>query len=1117
MQNFEVKSVKLEGNNLIEASAGTGKTYSVGILVLRLLIEKSFSVKEILMVTFTDAAVEELKARIRVFIYQAWQYSKDQNFKIEEAGIKEIIDERNDLKEVSILLNESILLIDEISIFTIHGFCTRTLKEFAFETNQNFDLKMMADQSEIHNAALNTVWRNNITTLPVEILNALLNADFSQLQLQKVVKTLLDGRVILDELIQDTSFKNILSTLTSVENAKNEADSDLKSYILDNETSILNTINTLNKGGRVYKLFNSTIQLAIDDLYLFSKEVLNSNQKDRFDESLLEGIETYFNEVNNYHQFIKTLSSTYYYHSALDIIQEISAIKSRRNVQSFNDLIENLHLAVTSANNERLVYGLQQKYKAVFIDEFQDTDKLQYEIFSTLFEQSDSVIFYIGDPKQSIYAFRKADLDTYKLARSKANCFTMNTNFRSNQWLLSEFNTFFSVPNPFNDEEINYQEVSCGKPKIGYLANEKGEQVAAFDFFDYQNKNDLNKFLVDQILKMLTNPFQIIEKGASRYVKASDIGILVRGNNEGRAIKLALGQKGIPAVVVDDSKIFQSDEVNYIIYILQAINDISANNINKALGTPLFLDYFEDIAKINHDAEIVQFELIKNIFVTKGVYAALHYLLDIYNLRNVLLQANHKRGNRVITNVLHIVELLHKEQSRLKLSLEEMIEWLSRARNGGVSADSNFEQRLESDENSVNIVTVHKSKGLAYNIVFVPYLDKSNEVNKDRILEFKNDNNYAFVLDNSDEKAKELYLKQADEEAKRLIYVALTRAVYYCAIYGKEKSKSPIAPFIQNWKNQKTLIKIDKDYESSSLKYVDLKEKPVKKSALIPARKEITKKWSVLSYSSIATHSERYIPVNIEEANKNELDNFVFNKMPRGANFGNFIHHILENINFSDATHWDKKIQYAGQKYLSWSSGIVATQETELKLYLKFFEQICNTEIQTPSGVFQLSQIVNKLSEMQFYFDYKKINLSSLKTVLTQHFELEQKLDIHLEGIMNGFIDLVFEHEGKYYILDWKTNYLGNNLEAYNQENLLNAMTINNYHLQYMVYTVALVRYLRTKLLDFNYDQHFGGVLYLFVRGVRTEQSTGVYFNRLTEHEYVLMEKLIANDLEIRS
>ena len=146
---------------------------------------------------------------------------------------------------------------------------------------------------------------------------------------------------------------------------------------------------------------------------------------------------------------------------------------------------------------------------------------------------------------------------------------------------------------------------------------------------------------------------------------------------------------------------------------------------------------------------------------------------------------------------------------------------------------------------------------------------------------------------------------------------------------------------------------------------------------------------------------------------------------------------------------------------------------------------------------------------MQFYFDYKKINLNNLKTVLKQEFELEQKLDIHIEGLMNGFIDLVFEQDGKFYILDWKTNYLGNNLNAYNQENLLNAMNINNYHLQYMIYTVALVRYLRQKIENFDYDTHFGGILYLFVRGVRINNTTGIYFNRLTENEYCIIEKVI--------
>ncbi len=1113
MQKFDVNTVQLQGNNLIEASAGTGKTYSVGILVLRLLIEKPISVKEILMVTFTEAAVEELKSRIRKFIYQAWQYSNNTSIQIEEKGIKELLDKRTDLEEVSKKLNEAILLIDEIAISTIHGFCTRTLKEFAFETNQNFDLKMVPDLSEVKNEALFTVWRRDVTVLPTEILKVIFKAGFNQTQLLDITKQVIDNKKIIDDLIEnidDNQF--VINTLDNLSKLQLTALETLQRYIKDNYNSISNSINKANKNSNLYKKFNKSTDQILDNFDAFLEDVNKNIQKNIFDNQFIETYLQFQHDTAEYGIFVNKLVSSYYLKCAVSICEEIKNIKNRRNIQSFDDLILNLHKAVTvSENNEQLIKGLQKKYKAIFIDEFQDTDKLQYEIFSTAFENSSAIMFYIGDPKQSIYGFRKADLDTYKLARSKANCFTMDVNFRSNIALLNELNNFFSLENPFLDPEIEYQNVHCGKPKLGTLVNSNNEAIQSLEFFSYSNKENLNTHLVEYILLMLSSPYQIFENEVYRNVQPSDIGILVRSNNEGRALKLDLGKRGIPAVVVDDTKIFDSDEINYVIYILQAINDINNNTINKALGTPLFLDHFEDIIRINHEVEILNFEKIKEEFNTKGVYSALQTLLDIYNLRNNLLQANHKKGNRIITNFLHITELLHKHQSRFKLTIEEMIDWLKRAQKGGISTENNFEQRLESDENAVNIVTVHKSKGLAYNIVFAPFLDKTYKPPKNNILSFKQNNEYVFSLDLKNEEYLNIHKSLFDQEAKRLIYVALTRAVYYCGVYGKlkDKSESTLSSFINHWDRNYGTISVEENTLITENQYKInipiVKYKP----HLQAINKDFRKKWSVLSYSSIATHNTLFIANNNESLPSDEFEHFIFYKMPKGTNFGQFVHHILENIHFADAKFWDKKVHFAAQKYLGWTNTLTPNNEIELKHYKTFLNHICNTEIITPSSSFKIADIQHKICEMQFYFDYKKINLNNLKTVLKQEFELEQKLDIHIEGLMNGFIDLVFEQDGKFYILDWKTNYLGNNLNAYNQENLLNAMNINNYHLQYMIYTVALVRYLRQKIENFDYDTHFGGILNLFVRGVRINNTTGIYFNRLTENEYCIIEKVI--------
>jgi exodeoxyribonuclease V beta subunit len=1120
MKDFNVNTVDLNGCKLIEASAGTGKTYSVGILVLRLLIEKKIKINQILMVTFTEAAVEELKSRIRSFVYQAWQYSKDKTANISEEGIKNYLDQPNkDPNEITEILNEAVSYLDEVSIFTIHGFCARTLKEFAFESQQNFDLKMLNDISEIQIEALNIIWRKNITTLPVGILNLLLTQKFNQDFILELSKAVLEGRNLSDPVLENgVSNEDIIADSERLVLEETDAYEAIKNYISQNKELVLKGIRGQKKSLKLYTTFYESIDFIQNNFDSFLTEFKNANKLKSFDSELFDSefrdlISDYstLKEAND--KYKQVVLTTFYKQSAIEIAQEVQTIKNRRNVQTFDDLINNLHKTITSEYGTNLKKGLRDKYKAIFIDEFQDTDKLQYEIFSTAFsKEAGSILFYIGDPKQSIYAFRKADLDTYKLARNNSDQFTMRSNFRSNQALLDNLNTFFDVENPFNDPDIEYTNVHCGKTSLGNLVDSQGIEMSSFECFTYSSRKEIiEPHLVQKTVQLLTQGYKIREKETDRLIRPNDIGILVKSNKEAKEIKLALGLKGVPAVVVDDSKVFSSDVAHYVLYILQAINEVNDSSVYKALGTPLFLDHFNDIIRIDLSKEVLHFEHFKNAFTIKGVFSLFQAVLDTYNLRGNLLQANHKNGQRLITNLLHLVELLQNQQTRFKLNLEELIDWLQRAINGGVNADSSFEQRLENDENAVNIVTVHKSKGLAYNIVLAPYLDKDNKTNYKKTYQYKIENEYAIsIISNQNPEAIENQQLQWAQEDKRLIYVALTRAVYYCGIYSKTNTKNPIGAFVKAWQEKgKTTIDISNEENDETLSFKSTRTNTKVVANRVPAKTTFPKQWSVLSYSSIAVHPTQTIFINNETPSTEAFEQFVFQKMPKGTVFGNFAHSVLETISFHDQSRWDVVIKKAAQKAMGWGHQITATQETELGLYHQWFEHICKAKIRTSQGSFQLQDVENKISELEFYFDYKKIHLHNLQKTLKQTFEIEWKNDLNIEGLMNGFIDLVFEQGGKYYILDWKTNYLGNSIEAYQTENLELAMRNNNYHLQYMIYTVALCRYLKTKITDFDYDTHFGGTVYFFVRGIRQGHKTGIYFNRFSKAEYKLLERML--------
>jgi exodeoxyribonuclease V beta subunit len=499
------------------------------------------------------------------------------------------------------------------------------------------------------------------------------------------------------------------------------------------------------------------------------------------------------------------------------------------------------------------------------------------------------------------------------------------------------------------------------------------------------------------------------------------------------------------------------------------------------------------------------------MFESKGVYSMFQLVLKTYNVRGNLLKANQKNGQRLLTNLLHLVELLQHQQSRFKMSVEEMIEWLKRAKEEGMNGENSFEQRLESDENAVNIVTVHKAKGLAYNIVFTPFLESAPKTKF--ISKYKQDDKYFISLDfNNNEVAAQAFATQYEQEERRIVYVALTRAVYYCGIYTKPNSKNTLGHFTNTWLGSKEdVCQFEPD---PNISYQNTVAQSLPEPNALPERLLFDKQWAVLSYSGIVSRGIHAATNNVENPSTYAFEKFIFEKMPKGTLFGSFVHEIFEQIDFADTANWEKIIRKTGQKLLGWSNPLSESQMADMPFYMQWFQYICKTRLSTAGGDFSLSEIDKKLPELEFYFPYDQIDSAGIKNVL-QTVDIETKDELNIAGMMNGFIDLVFEHKGKYYILDWKTNYLGNSLEAYHSDGLEQAMNHHNYHLQYLIYTVALCRYLQTRIPNFDYEKHFGGVIYMFVRGVREGKNTGIYFNRFDLPIYQSVENCFGFNREI--
>jgi exodeoxyribonuclease V beta subunit len=948
MKDFDVLNIELEGKNLIEASAGTGKTYSVTMMALRLILEKEIPVNQILMVTFTEAAAAEMAERLVKFISIALEKAKGN--KISDQKINSIVQHNNHHLR---LLEQASLSCDELKIFTIHGFCNKTLTEFAFESNQSFGYEITNNDQEVFQEVFNQFWRNEI------ILNRLNDWDYS----------------IYKSVLNDLIFKSSTSP-----------EETLTKYIFKKDSD-------LNNSDQVYYL-------------------------------------DYFLELSN------------------KIRLEVAEYKNKYQLLSYDDLILRL-FEVTEDNDRKIALSrqLQKKYKAVFIDEFQDTDKYQFEIFSKLFP--DTAQFYVGDPKQSIYSFRGADLDTYLKVKNQDDviCSSMNTNFRSSKNIIKAVNRFYSLQkNPFNNEMISYKEVFAHQ-KESLIIDKRNDRVLnpmSIKFDNYLTA-ETNKTVVNRVLFYL-NHCSIKTEDSARPVKPEDIVVLCRTKKNSALLREALIQQGVPAVTVDGTNVLSSNESDLIQDLLRLLIQPDRNLLLRVLISNYMGYSPEELKQFDFSTELLRIKSIKSEISRSGIFTVLHQLVHLYHREEIIKKRFGLTYNRMKSNVLQLIDLIHSKVTGDHLNYEMLPVWISREKDK--EAEGGFtEQRLESDENAVKLLTIHKSKGLEFGITIVPIYKSS--------------------------------FGWSDEDL-RVNYVAITRAKYKVDIVCSKSARSSQKEFISilNSLNNDVELFDDHEFHIDEPEYFNPQEdnnKIVEFQEPLP--NPINKSWKITSYSALAIH-EDFIPKN-EEIALEDYDKFVFEEMPKGPFAGVFLHSLFENADFC-SEHFLEYLGSLNNNYIS---------KTNIYRYNQFLNEV----LQADFSDIDLTNISNKqrLNEFEYHLKLKEnTSISALSYFLKKEGRKEEE---KISGLLKGFIDLVFEYDGKYYLLDWKSNYLGNTLDAYSEQNMKAAMEANSYDLQYHIYSIALCRYLEQRITDFSFEKHFGGGFWVFLRGCRNGQKNGVY------------------------
>lgn len=1100
--DFKVESVLLEGNNLIEASAGTGKTYSIAILVLRLIIETDTPIEKVLLVTFTEAAAAELKERTQAFLYLALKECKSPGTSGNDTIEKIVQKAINNNINVESKLKAALLDLDKATISTIHGFCQQTLTEFAFETNQMYGKEVLKDTALLIEEEVNRYWREVVVKMEYDFLKEIgleeretwVSAVKNVMSGQKLpeafhtvnnkedlYKEYNDLIIEIDKNLE--TYKGKVNSLKEASSAKNPA---LKR--LENAEKLFEYVATKKSLKVDLRIVLPEISAKIQSVYL------NLNKK-------------------------RSDAPHYQLQKACDIItKRITKKLEEKSLFTFNELIQKVYDAI---NNESFKELLRAKYSAVFVDEFQDTDKKQYAIFEEIFQKNeDSILFFIGDPKQSIYGWRQADIATYKKARGSENMkvWKMNVNYRSSKEFVAAGNDFFDGVYPGYPIIESNNKNSDGKHCV--LDNKPFEPICIVKNI---KNGDGVKASIDKTFNLL---FSKEFKLNSKHVMPSNVAVLVRKAKEAKEVKEILDRLEIPSVIINDENVFQTVEAESIKEILTAILNISKSNIDRAMITPILGRKIHDLEKYNYE-DLFQFFLeLKKIWEEKGIFKTLQSVLNYFEVQERFEGNKGIKGQQLISNTLQLIDLLQSASLEDNLTPTECLQFLKDEIKNTTQNDA-YVQRIESDEDAVTIMTIHKSKGLEFDIVVLPYLNLTTTIyNKIKFKSFRKDDEYIFSKRPLSSDDEQLYVKETIAENERLLYVAITRAKYSAIIHHVNSNdqwykNNSLTPYIDNLSkisSEKIEVIDFKDLDWNYKRRDNINQETQETPKLDPALPELNltdKNYHKMSYSFLAQKlgSHTVKEKDREYSPEEDYDQFIFETLPKGAHIGNLLHDIFEWSDFTNPDEWEKRVEQSLGRFYPKALANEETKELYLEKLTQLMHHVLNGKIVVNGESIKLSTVArNKMiAELEFNFPVEQeMEQYRFNYVLDKNdSRTVNVVGKGVKGLMNGLIDLFFEYNGKYYILDWKSNYLGDQLDHYSPEPLVGenidkltlAMNESNYHLQYLLYTVAVDKYLNSRLPDFDFDEHFGGIIYVFLRGAREGQESGFYVNQVSKEE----------------
>ena len=1198
----------LQGIRLIEASAGTGKTWTLAALYLRLVLGHGGQAPQlpaqILVVTFTRAATAELRERIRERLASAAGAFRGQQQA--DDFLQGLIADYPDADARAAAARQLELAaqwMDEAAIYTIHGWSQRMLAQHAFEANETDD--EVADDNARMAEAVRDYWRRFYAPLDPAEAACVATQWRSPQALQRALRPAL--RQPLQHVLSHgqplPAVDDLAAALHQHQAPRRDAEHAARALWLADADALDSLLRTAVQAKTLKNnIFQpKTVERELPALREWAgglrldKAVLARYTQAKLDSAASKGngapahpVFTAIQRLIEAWDAEAALAPLLLAHAIPWVTARIEQIRERQATPGFDDMLRQLDAALRSEHGAQLADTIAEQYPLALIDEFQDTDPLQWRIFQRIYaDRPDTSLLLIGDPKQAIYAFRGADIHTYLGARAQALAptWTLTTNYRSTAPLVDAVNRVFAHADHWPLGAFAFGHGAHGLPfQAVHAAGTKsrllyaGQPLAAMhiDVFPSDKPMGLGAYLETAASHAAAHIVDLLEAaqaercafvdahGTATALRPRDIAVLVRNRREAACIRHALRQRGVASVYLSESdSIYATDEAADVLLWLQACAmPASDRAMRAALASATLQRSLAELDRLNHDEAYWEwcgerFRALQALWQRHGVLAMLHNLLHVFDLpARLLAQA---QGERVLTNLQHLAELLQHAAAKLDgehALIRMLATQITRACEGDAETAEEHVVRLESEADLVKVITIHKSKGLQYPVVLLPFVSRFQDAPRGSVQPWHDDQGETWIDLAPDEDAKGRMERERLQEDLRLLYVALTRAEHACwvgaACVAESQSRAaglhraafgyvlsggaPIEPAdllprLEALRDGSPDIQLHVATEAAGLRTY----RPARRTAGERHARSYSlpppESWWIASYSAL-THgdgepSRRLAPETATQDVRAEIAreagewtataDYGMHAFHRGADAGTFLHDLLEWIaeaGFAavahDSTTLDQQIARRCQRrgWQAWISPLA-----------QWLPALLRTPLHMPDGqVLALAELDDRKryqAELEFWFEAHRVDTQQLDQLVTRYTldGLPRPLlsPQRVNGMLKGFIDLIVEQQGRYYVIDYKSNWLGETVEAYSPAAMREATLQSRYDLQYAIYTLALHRLLRARLSGYRYEHHVGGVLYLYLRGA-DQAGHGMHAERLPFALIDALDRLFAQE-----